>query len=754
MVLRFQVVFQCVALISAIALAGCQATGERPADSDAGLPGTRLDSGKLRLAHGAGTPLLGKAQAGDSAASPAHYLGTGAMVGQNDTRRSRIPGDGEPTITLNIVDVPIVQAAKTILGDSLGLNYTVGPTLAGTITLQTAKPVSRGQLLALFETALRGSGAALVETGGNYAIVPADQAAGSQSRIQSGGAAGSGNIGSGIEVIQLKFVSASEMRRVLEPIAQKGGIVRADDNRNVLMLSGTAQDIATMREAIDLFDIDVMKGKSISVVPVRSSQPDALADELRVVFSADGDGPLKGVVQFLPNKRLGAILVISTQARYLARAEAWIRRLDAHAQGSEKQLFVYNVQNRAAKELAGLVQSMFPGETAGAAAQQRSVAPRFQAAGIQSAEAGVAPGAFAKAASGAGGAAFPGTGGLRGITGTSAETGQRSQPVQDEAATRAGAQGLAGGDDVRLRITSDDANNSLLVMATSADYKRVMRVIESLDVVPNQVLIEATIAEVSLNDDLKFGVQWYFQGQRSSNTFTDLASGTVASAFPGFSYALKAASIQATLNALNAVTNVNIISSPSLMVLDNKTATLQLGDQVPIATQSAVGTVVAGSPIVNSIQLKDTGVILSVTPRINESGRVLLEVEQEVSSVVKTTTSNIDSPTIRQRRVKTTVLVNDGEVLALGGLIQDKESVGRSQVPILGDIPLLGNIFRQKENTIDKTELIILITPHVVRDLNEARRVTEEFRRKMAVYIPHVRGIKRDIAHTARRTFE
>jgi general secretion pathway protein D len=181
------------------------------------------------------------------------------------------------------------------------------------------------------------------------------------------------------------------------------------------------------------------------------------------------------------------------------------------------------------------------------------------------------------------------------------------------------------------------------------------------------------------------------------------------------------------------------LSSPSLVVVDNKKATLQVGDQVPIVTQQARGVDAAGAPIVNAVELKDTGVILNVTPRVNDSGRVILDVEQEVSSVVRTTTSGIDSPTIRQRKIKTSVVINDGEALALGGLIQERETNGKTKVPVLGDVPLLGNAFRQKTNAIARTELIIFIRPRVIRDMDEAKRITREFRHELGVQAPRVR---------------
>jgi general secretion pathway protein D len=303
-----------------------------------------------------------------------------------------------------------------------------------------------------------------------------------------------------------------------------------------------------------------------------------------------------------------------------------------------------------------------------------------------------------------------------------------------------------------LKIVADEAKNSLLIMSSDRDYQRVLRVVQGLDVVASQVLIEAVIAEVALNDNLQFGLQWQLAKQGTPTaTFSSALAGGVAAAFPGFNYAVNTASIAATLSALDALTHVNVISTPSLMVLDNKTARLQIGDQVPITTQTATSTVTANTAIVNSITMQDTGVILAVTPRINESGRVQLDIEQEVSSVVKTTTSNIDSPTIQQRRVKTTVVVNDGEVLALGGMIQDQSNKTSTQIPIVGDIPGLGALFANRGNAVQKTELVILITPKVVRDPTESRLVTEEYRRKMHVYMPHTSTRERTFTNTAQR---
>jgi len=734
--------------------------------------GAKLPPPSSGTPRAGGTPLLDNAPK----TKTTFLEGTGRFVGDPQPPRSAAPDAGEDGVTLNLVNVPAPQAAKTILGDILAVRYTVDPGVEGKITIQTPRPVTRSAAVDLFQSALRANNAAIVDANGTFKIVPLDQApVGATIRLAgippqaplTDAAAAGDNVGSGVKIVQLKYVAAAEMRRILEPIAPRGSIVRADTTRNLLTLSGNGNDIAGLLEAVAIFDVDVMKGMSFALVPVRTSQPDSIADELRTVFASDKEGPLAGMVQFLPNKRLGAILIISPQPSYLKRAESWVRRLDAQAEGSEKQFFTYAVQNRRAAELVEVLQSMFATETGGAKAQAtRNVAPPYREATVQSSPAqpmqssnGLTPvsgpgaGGLGSGTFGSGGLNGGGFGQRSGQFGGTAAAQQSASGQREQATAHLGRDEATG--EPRVKLAADPAKNSILIEATPSDYRRIMRVIGSLDAIANQVMIEATIAEVTLTDDLKFGVRWYLNSQGGHKyTFTDDPGGAVSSVFPGFSYALTAANAAGTLNALNQVTTVNIISSPSLTVMDNRTAQLQIGDEVPIITQSAVSVLTTGAPVVNSVAYKDTGVILSITPRINQSGRVLLDIEQEVSSVASTTSSGIDSPTISQRRIKTSVVVSDGEALALGGMIQKSRTVTRNQVPIVGDIPAIGNLFGSKDNQQGKTELLVIITPHVIRNLTEARQVTDEFRRELQLNDPRLPGRWLNIPDAARRTFE
>jgi general secretion pathway protein D len=266
-------------------------------------------------------------------------------------------------------------------------------------------------------------------------------------------------------------------------------------------------------------------------------------------------------------------------------------------------------------------------------------------------------------------------------------------------------------------------------------------IIRRLDIVPLQVLIEATIAEVTLTDALHYGLQFFLKQGSSRFSLTTAGSGNLTQSdingvFPGFNYVLSGADARAILSLLSSISNVNVISSPQLLVLDHQTAALQVGDQVPIVVQSAQSVINPDSPIVNSIQYRNTGVVLQVTPRVNTSGLVTLDIDQEVSDVAKTTSSTINSPTIAQRRIISSIVVQDGETIALGGLIRDNQTDTKSGIPILSEIPFIGALFRDTTRSTSRTELLVLLAPRVVRNPTDVRNVTEDLRTRMRALRP------------------
>ncbi|WP_192843219.1 type II secretion system secretin GspD [Aureimonas sp. AU12] len=592
-------------------------------------------------------------------------------------------------MTLNLVDVPVAVAANAIFVEILRSTVVVGDDVSGTITLQTAEPMSKQALVDTFQSVLAAKGFSVAPAGSGYRISAGLDGinTGSVSFRRQGDEV---QVGTGALVVPLSSISAAEMARILAPIAPSG-VLRADTVRNVLILSGNAEQIRSMQEAIRLFDVDWMRGRSVSIFPLSNGgDPTAIAKQLEEVFGG-ANGPAEGNVRFVPSRELGSIMVIATNPRHLDRARDFIARFDRIASANATQTFVYKVENRPAKELASIVQGMVAGE----------------------ADSGVASGLNELRSS------------------TTDGTGQEAESGLDAIAASRATSFSAG----RMTVVADEPNNALIIMATRAQYDRLLPILESSDRMANQVLIEAVIAEVTLNDELRFGLRWFFEnnGGKGKGLLSNAASGAVSAIAPGFSYLFANADFQVVLNALASITNVKVVSSPTLTVLDNRTARLQIGDQVPVVTQTATSTTTTiNAPIVNQVEMKDTGVILSVTPRVNSNGHVLLNIEQEVSDVVRTTSSGIDSPTIRQRKVSTTVVVDDGQSIALGGLVQETKDRGTEQVPVLGDIPVLGAAFRNRKELKKRTELVIFIRPRVMRNGSEAESVTREFRDGLA----------------------
>lgn len=664
--------------------------------------------------------------------------------------QSSAAGDG---VTLDLVGASIADAAKAVLGDVLKVDYVVSDKVKGTVTLRTARPVSRDGLLEIFESVLASEGAALVVDGSLFRILPRDDAIAQGRPVRTDNFEGQKRPGLATEILPLKYVAASEMERILKSVAPQSTIQRTDTARNLLVVTGTGPELQSLKETVSVFDVDWMRGMSFGIFPLDTGDSEAIVQELDKIFANDQDGPSKGIVRFIPNARLKSILVISSRPEYLKKAETWIKRIDVASEATEKRAFVYHVQHRPAQELADLLKKVYATsadnrQSEAAAAQQGLVTGSISAAPTQGAApqgpvlqgpafsadqtrplaAGeprpIAPNVVTPEAArllntpvATTSAAFGGETGAQ-AQGFGNPSGSLAKPPLDDRASG-------------ISIVPDEGNNTLVISATPPEIRRIRQILQQVDVLPEQVLLEATIAEVTLNDDLKFGLRWFFEKGASEFRLTDSAAGLIAPVFPGFSYFVNTPDVRVALNALSGITNVNLVSTPSLMTLNNKKATLQIGDQVPIATQSAVSVVNPGAPIVNSISFKDTGVILGITPRVSDTGQVLLEIEQEVSDVRQTDSSLIDSPTISQRRVKTTVSVQSGSSVVLAGLISDRATRRRTQVPLVGDIPYLGNLFKNKDDLIERQELLIAITPQVVRTEAQLGLITAEYRDRL-----------------------
>ena len=647
-----------------------------------------------------------------------YFTGSGVFVAPQISPVAEVTSGQNGGFALNFTNADIRTVFGAIVSDILHRAYLIDPSVQGTITLQSSADLSEQQLLPALETALATKGLTILEEGDVLHLVPTALAPKRITEFPVARPESAGLPTFGIQLVPLNHVPPKEMADLIRPFAPQDGILRVDNARRMLILAGTTAEMRTMLNAVRTFDVDWMEGMSFAMYRVRFVEAEKLAKELLELFG-DPDTPIAGQVRLIPVPRLNAILGIAADISILKRVESWIERLDVHGSSEGRRIYVYKVQNGNAADLASSLAAITGASTFARAtppAQDRvassSSLPRSSSPDTQTQ--GRTPGNARPTTQGSG---------LQAGRNSSHSANLNTNQTQD----------FAGNG---LRIVPNVENNSLLILATPTEFGVIEAAIKQIDTPPRQVLIEASIAEVTLNNDLRYGLQWFFEQGNNTLTFSSASSGAAASTFPGFSYVFDRMDARVVLNALESVTDVKVLSSPKLLVLNNQSATLQVGDQVPIIKTQAVSVVDANAPIVNSVEFRDTGVILTVRPRINDSGLILMDIFQEVSDVTPTTTSGIDSPTIQQRRLTSTIAVRNGETLALGGLIRETQSENRSGLPLLSHIPVLGNLFKTTNHTRRRTELIVLLTPRVMRDPRETEEAMEYLRRQFRNVAP------------------
>lgn len=671
--------------------------------------------------------------------APRIILGTDRVV-DADKGLGRIQG---AATSFKFEEAPIVEVAHVVLRDIAKVDYVLHQPIAGTVTLATRGEVSADQAVLLFEAALQANGLQMArDSRGVFHIGKPDVLRGIVPSLRQATPGIPLPPGYGAIVVPLMYIGAGEMATILRPMTPPDALVRVDTVRNLLVLVGSRNQAEGWLDVVKTFDVDFLKGMSVGVFPLKHASTKDIEAALRLLASsgvsaAPATGgtptaagaaaakpaanvvsglsesfPLYGALRVLPIERLNSVLVVSPRAAYLDEARAWIEKLDRPSHNaSDSQLFVYPVQNGSAGHLAGVLGGLF-GTAGGGAVQQRPVAS------------GVAPGLAVTSAAtvgvglGQGGNAF-----------TVANTQAARNSVTQAQTGQQGAVTLEQG----VRLMADEINNAVLVYGPRVEYEKIEATLKRLDVPPTQVLIEASIVEVTLGDDLKYGLQWVFNdntrnGLSGVGVLSTLAGGVLGGATSGFSYTLSnaAGNVRAVLNALAEKSLVKVISSPSLMVLDNHTASITVGNQQPIRSAE---TVTAGGNITSSIQYKDTGVSLAVTPSVNAGNMVTMQLEQAVTDV-----GAVDAATgqrsFLQRNIASKVAVRSGETLVLGGLIRDNSTTGKSGIPLLQDLPLVGNLFGTNTSNGNRTELLVVITPRVLRSDRDVRTIGVELRDK------------------------
>jgi general secretion pathway protein D len=739
-----------VSLLTA-ALAGCATLGAdrqlnremaSPATAPAQLPASKVDDEK---------PINIDTEDKSHQKAEAHIEpGTGQFI---DEAAARAPvdekGAAEGQITFNFENQPIQAVVQAILGSLLHENYTIAPNVTGNVTFSTARPITPEQAMPILQMLLSWTNNALVFKEGRYAVVPVKDAIPGNltPRIAPP------NVAKGYEVraYPLRYIAATQMQKLLKPYAKTDAVVSADDARNLLVMAGTASELANYQRTIQIFDVDWLKGMSVGVYGLRNMDVSKIMPELDKIFGASGESPLAGMFRFIPMETTNSVIVITPQKEYLEKAESWLYKLDQGVGENGTQLYVYDVKNVKAVDLSDHLNAIFTGQVSQRSSNSGNIAP------------GLKPVSIGQFNSGAGSSGRSGT--YNNTAMNQANQRGRNGATSNLTTTGTGTPAASSsGKQTDIRITPIEENNQLLVMATPGEWDSIRAAIHRLDIAPLQVQIEAKILEVTLTGNLQYGVQWWLSGlinnsnagsgtgfqyeppYASQNGTSDrhrvsLGGGAPASlngGGPGAFYSYLNKNFQVALNALEKSGNSKILSSPSLVVMNNQQAQLTVGTQVSVISASLVGLGGYGTTTGNTTGISttgigqanyiSTGVTLSITPRVNPGGLVYMEVSQEDTSPdYSTVTANNPNPAINQRNLDTQVAVQSGQTVLLGGMIQDQDGDSRNGVPGLSKIPVLGSLFSSTSKTRQRTELIVLITPRVITSSDEAQQMTQEY---------------------------
>jgi general secretion pathway protein D len=748
------------------------------------------DDGALQREAMAGTqnpvpaplPLTNSLDAADGNAVPKSEIsrGTGNFIRPTALATPRSPATGDGAVTFNFENQPVQAVVKAILGDLLKQNYAITPGVTGNISFSTSEPVDTSQALPILETLLSWTHNALVKRAGGYVVLPEKEAVAGNMVPSLGGNAPQGGLQS--RLYPLRYISATEMQKLIKPFARADAVLLADPARNLIVMSGTPEELANYSSMVRTFDVDWLRGMSVGVFNLQYATVNELMPKLDGMFGEHGDTPLAGMLRFIPIERTNAMVVISTQPQYLQEVGDWIAKIDSGG-GNQPQLFVYDVRNLKASDLAKYLAQIYTnaGGSEGGSDANGKVGPGLTGSTLGSGDGasgskgmGSTAGSFGSSsgsggigsssgfgstggAAGGGGGFGSSSGGLGSGIGSSGSSGGLGGSSSGLGSSGGSASGGLGGNsnaqsdqqyasgDGSVHISSVDANNQLLVRARPAQWEEMKTAIKKLDNVPLQVQIETRILEVTLTNQFQFGVQYYLDGLTGSTTNADGSitpgqsyrhrniglgnGGTVPTATDTLFYSFINSNTQVAISAMETSGNTKTLSAPSMVVMNNQLAHIQVGNQIPVNQTSllGLGTGTATDTTASTVTYLPTGVILDVQPRVNPGGLVYLNVHQQVSATLGVANAQ-GNFTIAQRDVSTQVAVQSGQTVLLGGLITQDESKTNTGVPFLNDIPVLGRLFGTTNRSRNRTELIVLITPKVIRGGEDARQVTDEYK--------------------------
>lgn len=709
-------------LVMALLLVSCASAPPAADTGTASVQGVEATSGQDQgKSLAAGQPSLPPDATSDEPRGDTIRKGSGVFVQGAGTGAGSGYAEGDG-VTLNFENASLPEFLRVVFESILNENYLLAPGINGVVTLHTTRPVTPDTVLPIVEAVLEQNGAALIRDEGLFRILPLGEAASAANSPAVGRYPSSSRKGYSIQVVPLQHVAASELEGILAPFVPEGSSVSIDRTRNVLILSGPKFRLDDLLATVRTFDVDWLSGMSFGMFRLEYADAVSVVEEIETIIDSGGNTPLAGIVRVMPIERINGVLVITHRPEHIDAIQALIREFDWGLEGAAgRRLFVYELENGKAENIASVLQQIYGQKELEASSSGELAVPGAASSVFRRAEAVSRPPPLPGQATGmrAVRPATPATTALPGsnATGSAAEAGD----------------GISAESAQQVTIIADQDNNAILVMASAQDYHAIEATIRRLDISPRQVLIEATIAEVTLSNGLTYGVRWFLENEDWELGVNAPAPANASGPGLAFAFFDATSDLKAFFDVLATQSDVKFLSTPQVMVLDNQTANIRVGDQIPVTTRSSQSTTNPDAPIVTEVQFRDTGTLLTVTPRINAGGQIMLEISQEVSIPgASPAIGGGGNVSIAQRTINSSVIVQSGQTVVLGGLILETTSNGKSGVPILMNIPGLGALFSTNSTDTLRTELIITVSPRVIEDPREMEKVTEELRLRMA----------------------
>jgi general secretion pathway protein D len=596
------------------------------------------------------------------------------------------------------------------LGRAAGINYLIDPRVRGVVNVHTQGLVRKDGALDLLFSILKVNGATAIKEGDTYHIVPMSEAK-TEPLVPTlsvdGAPRGPANQVA-MRAFPLQYISVVEMAKVLRPFLTPGGEAVEVGRANILLVIDTAANLEKTARLVELFDSEVFRAAGMKLFRLKVLDPEEMAKNLDNIFGAldfSSRGGKPSGINFVPIPRLNSLLVVSASPKTMEDVEKWIAELDREGGGTARAIHRYRVKYGKVKDIAAVLEKLYPKRTASLgtdrttefkpAVAQLSVAST-SAASSRSPSPPASPSAFAPASP------------------------PPSPPASPPAPAKDGKDGKEG---EGFDLIPDEPTNSLIIRASLSEYADILENLKVIDVYPQQVLLEVLVGEVNLKDDLRLGINWKWTNTGGGYNHTaTLDPGFIIN---NFNYVIdKTNKLTAVFRSLAEDGRASVLSTPSVIATNGKKARINVADQVPVVNSTLQSN--TNPPVTTTtVEYRDVGVILSFTPYINDSGLVTLEIDQEVSEV--STTSSGTNPTFFKRSISTNLIASQDQSIVLGGLVKERKSLDRTGLPWFYKIPVFGWLFGSRADSITRTELLIFITPRVIRNVEEGIQLSRDF---------------------------